>query len=160
MLLLAYSGQRSAALAQYDTCRTILADELGVEPMEDTTALYDQIKAGALAGPPAMQASSYHANGQSPHSRPGLAPSLPVPLSTPSAVVPSPPGGGTHVRPQVDWTQFPKQPACSGRHAELTQLSQWLIADRACLVGLFGLGGQGKTTLAAPGLVTGRPRAV
>src|SRR5262252_9312708 len=53
MILLAHSGQRAAALAQYDACSTILADELGVEPMEETTALYEQIKAGTLAGPPA-----------------------------------------------------------------------------------------------------------
>jgi DNA-binding SARP family transcriptional activator len=32
MTLLAKSGQRSAALAQYENCRRILAEELGVEP--------------------------------------------------------------------------------------------------------------------------------
>src|SRR5262249_28052497 len=55
----------------------------------------------------------------------------------------------SQVVPQVDWTQFPKQPICSGRDIEIAQLSQWLVTDRAGLVGLFGLGGQGKTTLAA-----------
>ena len=39
MLLLARSGQREAALAQYETCRQILAEELGVEPAAETTAL-------------------------------------------------------------------------------------------------------------------------
>jgi DNA-binding SARP family transcriptional activator len=102
MVLLAYGGQRSAALAQYDTCRTGLADELDVEPMEETTALYDQIKAGALTGPPAMRASSHHDNGQLPHTRASLAPGLPAPLSTPPAVAPSQLSTGAHVRPQVD----------------------------------------------------------
>src|SRR5206468_11347822 len=129
MILLAHSRQRAAALVQYDVCSTILADELGVEPMEETTALYEQIKAGTLAGPPARKASSHHADGQSLPTNGRLAPSQPGILAV----------------PQVDWTQFPKQPACSGRDTELTQLYQWLVTDEACLVGLFGLGGQGKT---------------
>lgn len=44
MRLLAMEGERSAALAQYETCRRILAQELGVEPMAETTTLYEQIK--------------------------------------------------------------------------------------------------------------------
>lgn len=44
MRLLAVSGQRSAALAQYETCRRLLADELGIEPTAETTALFEQIK--------------------------------------------------------------------------------------------------------------------
>jgi predicted ATPase/DNA-binding SARP family transcriptional activator len=47
MLLLARSGQRSAALAQYETCRRILAEELGIEPLAETTALYRRLKAAA-----------------------------------------------------------------------------------------------------------------
>jgi predicted ATPase/DNA-binding SARP family transcriptional activator len=48
MRALALSGQRSAALAQYDTCRRVLADELGVEPSKETRELYEQIRAGML----------------------------------------------------------------------------------------------------------------
>jgi DNA-binding SARP family transcriptional activator len=44
MFLLAQSGQRSAALAQFETCRHILAEELGVEPATETTALYQRIR--------------------------------------------------------------------------------------------------------------------
>ncbi|HSR32950.1 MAG TPA: BTAD domain-containing putative transcriptional regulator, partial [Anaerolineae bacterium] len=44
MMLLARSGQQSAALAQYETCRRILAEELGVEPLPETQALYHQLK--------------------------------------------------------------------------------------------------------------------
>jgi predicted ATPase len=51
MILLARSRQRSAALAQYETCRRILADELGVEPMPETTALYQRLKAAASPPP-------------------------------------------------------------------------------------------------------------
>ena len=48
MRLLALDGQRSAALAQYETCRKILADELGVEPSPTTRALYEQIRLSTL----------------------------------------------------------------------------------------------------------------
>ena len=44
MRVLVLSGQRSAALAQYETCRRILARDLGVEPEAETTALYEQIR--------------------------------------------------------------------------------------------------------------------
>ncbi|MCP5097375.1 MAG: hypothetical protein GY943_17660, partial [Chloroflexi bacterium] len=43
MLLQTLSGQRSAALAQYETCRNILEEELGVEPSEATQLLYEGI---------------------------------------------------------------------------------------------------------------------
>ncbi|MCP4428567.1 MAG: hypothetical protein GY803_29125, partial [Chloroflexi bacterium] len=46
MLLLAISGQRSAALAQYENCRALLDEELGVEPAAATTELYEKILAG------------------------------------------------------------------------------------------------------------------
>ena len=46
MRALAYSGQRAAALAQYEICRRTLEQELGVEPSPETTALRDQIEAG------------------------------------------------------------------------------------------------------------------
>ncbi len=49
MRLLALGGQRSAALAQYETCRQVLAGELGVEPEDDTIRLYESIRDGALA---------------------------------------------------------------------------------------------------------------
>lgn len=43
------SGQRAAALRHYEQCRTMLADELGIEPDAATTALYEQIRAGELS---------------------------------------------------------------------------------------------------------------
>jgi DNA-binding SARP family transcriptional activator/predicted ATPase len=44
MRLLAQDGQRSAALAQYEICRNLLAEEFGVEPSPQTRALYEQIR--------------------------------------------------------------------------------------------------------------------
>jgi DNA-binding SARP family transcriptional activator/predicted ATPase len=48
MRLLALAGQRSAALAQYETCRRVLVEELGVEPGTETIQLYEQIRDGEL----------------------------------------------------------------------------------------------------------------
>ncbi len=48
MWALAKSGQRNTALAQYDLCRQVLADELGIEPSTETTDLYEHIKTGEI----------------------------------------------------------------------------------------------------------------
>ncbi len=48
MHLLALSGERSAALMQFERCRKILDVELGVEPVPETVLLYEQIKSGEL----------------------------------------------------------------------------------------------------------------
>lgn len=45
---LALSGQRSAALMQFEWCRQILLEELGVEVGEETIKLYKQIREGEL----------------------------------------------------------------------------------------------------------------
>jgi len=46
MRALALGGQRAVALAQYDACRDVLREELGVEPSEETTQLYERIRDG------------------------------------------------------------------------------------------------------------------
>ena len=46
MRLLALGGQRAAALAQYETCRRVLAEELNTEPGHETQALYESLRAG------------------------------------------------------------------------------------------------------------------
>lgn len=49
MLILAHSGQRSAAIAQYETCCERLKEELDIEPEEQTTAIYKAIVAGKIS---------------------------------------------------------------------------------------------------------------
>jgi DNA-binding SARP family transcriptional activator/tetratricopeptide (TPR) repeat protein len=49
MAALTLGGERPAALAQYEACRRLLAEELGCEPGDETQALYAQIRAGTLA---------------------------------------------------------------------------------------------------------------
>ena len=48
MRLLAFTGQRSKALLQFETCRRLLADELGVAPAAATIQLYERVKAGEI----------------------------------------------------------------------------------------------------------------
>jgi ABC-type oligopeptide transport system substrate-binding subunit/DNA-binding SARP family transcriptional activator len=56
MRLLAWTGQRGAALRQFEACKRALWEELGVEPTGKTTALYRQIHAGKLDFPPQLPA--------------------------------------------------------------------------------------------------------
>lgn len=48
MRALVLCGQRGQALHQYEICRDILDQELGVEPAAETTQLYNQIRDGML----------------------------------------------------------------------------------------------------------------
>jgi len=48
MRLLALDGRRSDALAQFEQCRRLLAENLGVEPAGETVALYETIRADAI----------------------------------------------------------------------------------------------------------------
>jgi predicted ATPase/DNA-binding SARP family transcriptional activator/Tfp pilus assembly protein PilF len=57
MRLLALEGQRDAALAQYETCRQALAQELAIAPTVETTTLYERIRTGAFP-PPVTSASN------------------------------------------------------------------------------------------------------
>ncbi len=51
MLLLAQSGQRGAALAQYEACQQVLSEDLGVEPGPETRELHERIRDGEIREP-------------------------------------------------------------------------------------------------------------
>jgi len=128
MLLLAQDGQRGAALAQYETCRQVLAEELSVEPGPETVALYEQIRAGKLSRDAALTGG--FAQGQRRRADTVSSASLPPRSSAPP---PSLPGQAT---PFV------------GREKELADIIRRLT-DRDCrLLTLVGPGGIGKTRLA------------
>lgn len=120
MRVLTLSGQRSAALAQYAQCRAILADELGVEPDSETTALYEQIRAGAL-GPRTNSAAlgSDLSTASLPRNAAPALHNLPAPLT-----------------PLV------------GRKSELAAICARLREPAVRLLTLTGAGGSGKTRLA------------
>lgn len=123
MRLLALSNQRSAALAQYATCRRLLARELGVEPARETTALYESIRDGTLGR---------GAEGQ--WGRGGF--SFPAP-PRPSTLAPPPPG--------------PAAPFVA-RERELAKLDQFLemaLAGQGRVIFVTGDAGSGKTALVA-----------
>ena len=74
MRLLALSGRRGAALAQYEACCRALKEELGVEPGPETRELYERVRDGQVA--------ATVATGQGPHAPPPLTRhNLPAPLT-------------------------------------------------------------------------------
>jgi DNA-binding SARP family transcriptional activator len=129
MWFLALGGHRSAALAQYDTCRYLLREELGAEPSAVTIALRDEINvtggftelAGAASPGPERRSVGQRVGPAS------ATPDLPRPLTT-----------------------------LVGREAELARLHE-LLDDPACrLLTLVGPGGIGKTRLATELVGSGR----
>ena len=128
MLLLARDGQRSAALAQYETCRQVLQEELGVEPGPETTALYERIRDGKLS----RQYENF---------------SSPVPAKQRNEEIFSPASLPSYSPPFVQNLPSPSTPFV-GRAAELADVIRRLT-DRDCrLLTLVGPGGIGKTRLA------------
>jgi predicted ATPase/DNA-binding SARP family transcriptional activator len=55
MELYALSGQKAAALRQYERCYQVLSDELGVSPSEETQSLYQRIRTSTLTPPTGSQ---------------------------------------------------------------------------------------------------------
>ena len=53
MRILYAQGQRNAALLQYEACRQIIQNELGIDPEPATTDLYQQIRVGQVSSIPA-----------------------------------------------------------------------------------------------------------
>jgi DNA-binding SARP family transcriptional activator len=58
MRCLALSGQRAAALVQYEACVHLLAEHVGVKPDDETQALYERIQKG-MTLEPGVQVSRY-----------------------------------------------------------------------------------------------------
>jgi DNA-binding SARP family transcriptional activator/predicted ATPase len=122
MRLLAQTGQRSSALAQYARCRQILASEFGIDPEPATTGLYERIRAGALPG----QADTEPLGNED--------------LTTP-ALTSRRAGTQRHNLPH------PLTPFV-GRQREIAELSSLSQNPAHRLITMLGSGGVGKTVLA------------
>jgi DNA-binding SARP family transcriptional activator/predicted ATPase/energy-coupling factor transporter ATP-binding protein EcfA2 len=119
MRTLALGGQRSAALAQYETCRRRLAEELNVEPSPETTRLYEQIRSGELRG------------------------LRPVPAPSPDRVASLPP----FLEEEPPQTETPTFVAREGELAQMERSLDLALAGQGQVVFVTGEAGSGKTTL-------------
>lgn len=130
MRLYAWAGQQAAALRQYEECVRILKSELGTPPSDETTALFEVIKAKRLAAPAKAEEKL------SP-----LPPRTPAPLP----LVPA-------IPLKIESTTESRQPIFVARERELAQLNSFLdtaLAGEGQVVFVTGDAGSGKTTLLA-----------
>lgn len=128
------TGRQSEALASYESLRTRLAEELGVDPSPELAALHGAV----LRQEPELSAGAYEAGDglRTPaHGSTATAPLTPVPTPTPTPT-PSP----LHSNLPIPLTPL------VGRSEALTHLTRLLSEAR--LVTLTGPGGVGKTRLA------------
>lgn len=127
MRLLAASGQRAAALAQYETCCKILSAELGIDPMPETTDLYRQIQLGTL-------------------------PDLHLPHETRQQIAPTTIEAITDktlpTQAAIPNNLLTPLDKFIGREEELAFISERLTAADCRLLTVVGLGGIGKSAIA------------
>ena len=137
MYILARQGERNRALAAFERCRTLISDELGIDPEPETLLLHQQILSDQI--PPLAQPTTLLTINQPD---PLLAPPPPAAqrLSSPATVAHEG-KPARHNLPQA-LTAF------IGREAELAQLQERLRSGESRLLSLVGPGGIGKTRLA------------
>jgi tetratricopeptide (TPR) repeat protein len=127
MEALTLTGRRRAALTQYDVCRRLLHEEMGIEPSAVTQSLYKSIRAGEL---------EHSVAGQIADAQLTISP-------VPSATYPEFLRRGAEEAKQ-------KRPAFVARQNELACLESFLqetLDGRVRFVFVSGEAGQGKTTL-------------
>jgi DNA-binding SARP family transcriptional activator len=127
MIALYQNGQQAEALAAYQRARSVLSDELGIEPGSELRQVQQQILAGHLVLEPGQSDGATSAS-------PGSARQAPEPQDT---AVPR---------------QLPAAPPhFCGRAAELAALGRWAdqVAEGTVVISaIVGTAGVGKTSLA------------
>jgi DNA-binding SARP family transcriptional activator/predicted ATPase len=122
MTVLAQSGQRTAALNQFEACKKHLDEELGVQPSGETKALYDRIKQGDVKEADVEPARRVESKSRS--------------TSSPRKSASSP----RHNLPQHPMPFL-------GREAEIANIADLLAKPECRILTLVGPGGVGKTRL-------------
>ena len=140
MRLYAWAGRRGAALRQYRECVQVLDQELGVAPLEETTRLYEAIKANQTPSPPVRWESPDAVAPAAGAAEPGEAAAR-SPGQPPASAVPVP-----TLLSSLSQASFP----LVGRSAEWAALVRAYDAIRegGHLIVLEGEAGIGKTRLA------------
>lgn len=133
MYYLACTGQRSAALQQYQRCQQLLAEMLDVAPNAETIALYEQIKQG-IGQPLASERTLSHHGPRvlAGEQKLNEGRTRPAPFSFADAQSNLP----THMT------------ALLGRQEDIDAVCQLLRSEKVRLLTLVGVGGVGKTRLA------------
>jgi predicted ATPase/DNA-binding SARP family transcriptional activator len=149
MELYARSEQPAAALRQYEQCRQVLDEELGVTPENATTALFSAIKSRRIAAPTPSKEPERSFNSE-----------IEAGLVASAEAVPDRSTEGerrSHEHRQYPSASIPgprhNLPRCAspfiGRDQELTDVRRLLVGDvDQRLVTITGAGGIGKTRLA------------
>lgn len=158
MRSLARRGLRTEALAQYESCRRLLREQLDVDPNPETMALVEQIRSGKLDKVRGWQGDKVTSDKvtsdkvtepvqvtQSPFHGSAEFAERPVPQSPSHLVTLSP----FQDKPRQEWGEAPEVSKVYGRQEEVARVTGWLVQERCRVVTLLGIGGLGKTTLAA-----------
>lgn len=159
MRLLGQLGRPAAALQQYDQCCRLLADELGLAPMDASRDLAAQLRNQATGGvaPPAAGGQDAGVAVAAPvHMLHDLPPDLPpdLPLDMPANEPPQTPL--TQQTPPLH--KLPRTLPFVGRQAEVQQLeAAWAVGGPLLLEGEAGLG---KSRLAADFAAAHGPHAL
>jgi predicted ATPase/DNA-binding SARP family transcriptional activator len=121
--LYAAAGERTAALRQFERCVVVLERELGVRPLAETQAVYEDVRDGRLLA-------------HKPATSLGI-------ISGAKAIT------NTAASPPTRMRKLPAAPTpLLGRAEELAQASAMVINPSVRLLTLCGAGGSGKTRLA------------